>query len=197
MERVGVRARVARRGLDGERDARLLAGRVEQLEDERVERRAAADDRAGAELVLAELLLVDARLVGVALATMEPAWEPVMLGDVSRSGVTVDGDTAFVGDRTGTLHAVDVATGQMRWTAEVGGPIDMSPAAGGGLVLVATRATPNPAPRFTGARPAHSPYRRPTPPPGTPAVRAAADSKKCCAIAVLSTASKPAPDSRS
>lgn len=86
---------------------------------------------------------VDARLVGVDLATMEPAWEPVMLGDVSRSGVTVDGDTAFVGDRTGTLHAVDVATGQMRWTAEVGGPIDMSPAAGEGLVLVATRATPN------------------------------------------------------
>lgn len=86
---------------------------------------------------------VDARLVGIHLATMEPAWEPLTLGDVSRSGVAVEGTTAFVGDRTGTLHAVDVVTGQVRWTAEVGGPIDMTPVVGEGLVLVATRTTRN------------------------------------------------------
>lgn len=86
---------------------------------------------------------VDARLVGIDLATMEPAWEPLELGDVSRSGVTVEGTTAFVGDRAGTLYAVDVATGRTRWTADVGGPIDMAPAVGEGLVLVATLATRN------------------------------------------------------
>ena len=54
----------ARRGRDGERDALRLGGLVEQLEDDRVQRRAAADHRARPEAVAAELLLLDAGGVG-------------------------------------------------------------------------------------------------------------------------------------
>ena len=50
--------------VDGERDALGLGRLVQQLEHRRVERRAAREHRPGAELVAAELLLVDARLVG-------------------------------------------------------------------------------------------------------------------------------------
>jgi hypothetical protein len=63
VHRVGVRARVARRGLDRERDAGLLTRRVQELEDLRVEGGAAAEHGAGAELVRAQLLLLRARRV--------------------------------------------------------------------------------------------------------------------------------------
>ena len=50
---------------DGEGDLLALGGRVQQLEDDRVEHRAALDDRAVAELVLADLVDVDARRAGL------------------------------------------------------------------------------------------------------------------------------------
>ena len=82
----------------------------------------------------------DAMLQAVELATRKPAWDsPLALGEESRSGVTVDGDTAFVGDESGRVHAVDVATGSERWStllsAGVPGPL--------------TGSTPSPNPRWS------------------------------------------------
>jgi outer membrane protein assembly factor BamB len=83
----------------------------------------------------------EARLVGIDLATMEPAWPPVPLADLSRSGISADGSSVFVGDRSGTLLAVDATTGRVRWRAELGGGIDLTPTVGEDAVVVALRAT--------------------------------------------------------
>ncbi|MEX2203801.1 MAG: PQQ-binding-like beta-propeller repeat protein, partial [Actinomycetota bacterium] len=41
------------------------------------------------------------------------------LGAESRSGVTVSADTAYVGDEDGIVHAIALADGQVRWTADL------------------------------------------------------------------------------
>ena len=61
---VGVGAGAAAAGADRVLDARLLGGLDQQLEDLGREGRAAADHRAGAERVAADLLLVDPGGVG-------------------------------------------------------------------------------------------------------------------------------------
>jgi outer membrane protein assembly factor BamB len=60
----------------------------------------------------------DAKLRAVELADRTPAWaSPFALGEQSHSGVTVAGGTAFVGDDVGHVFAVDLATGEERWSA--------------------------------------------------------------------------------
>ena len=67
----------------------------------------------------------DSHVAAIDLDTQEPVWDaPVQLDAVSRTGVTVDGDTAYLGDNTGTVYAIDVATGAIRWTADAGGFLD-------------------------------------------------------------------------
>jgi outer membrane protein assembly factor BamB len=68
------------------------------------------------------------------------------LEDRSASGISVDGDTAFVGDASGNITAVrlvsEVRTGDpklTRWQTTVPGIVDTSPAVGGGRVVVAAR----------------------------------------------------------
>jgi outer membrane protein assembly factor BamB len=63
----------------------------------------------------------------------------VALAGISRTGVTVMGDTAFVGDESGTVHAISVSDGRVRWSAEVAAPVDVPLAVADGLVLVAGR----------------------------------------------------------
>ncbi len=59
----------------------------------------------------------DAKLRAVELAARTPAWaSPFALGEQSHSGVTVAGGTAFVGDDAGHVFAVDLATGEERWS---------------------------------------------------------------------------------
>jgi outer membrane protein assembly factor BamB len=59
----------------------------------------------------------DAKLRAVDLADRRPAWaSPFALGEQSHSGVTVAGGTAFVGDDAGHVFAVDLATGEERWS---------------------------------------------------------------------------------
>ena len=58
---------------------------------------------------------------------------------VSRTGVTVDGDTAFLGDNAGHVYAVAVATGEIRWTADAGGFLTTPPAVSNDLVIVAVQ----------------------------------------------------------
>ena len=61
-------------------------------------------------------------LTAIDLATQEPIWDrPLQLKEVSRTGVTVSGDTAYVGDNRGNVYAVDVASGTLRWSAKTGG----------------------------------------------------------------------------
>jgi outer membrane protein assembly factor BamB len=76
-------------------------------------------------------------LVAIDLETRQAAWDaPVELKEVSRTGVTVDGDTAYVGDDRGNVYAIDAITGDPRWTADAGGFIDTSVAVSDGLVVV-------------------------------------------------------------
>jgi outer membrane protein assembly factor BamB len=78
-------------------------------------------------------------------ASPELLWK-VGLEDRTGSGVSVDGDTAFVGDASGNVIAVrlvaEVRSGNphlIRWQTTVPGIIDTPPAAGGGRVVVAAR----------------------------------------------------------
>jgi outer membrane protein assembly factor BamB len=84
-------------------------------------------------------------LVAVSLADRARAWT-LTLPAVSRSGVTVDGDLAFVGTNDGTVTAVDLSTGQTRWTGAAGGPLVTPLAVAEGLVVAGVQGT-----RSTGA----------------------------------------------
>jgi outer membrane protein assembly factor BamB len=82
----------------------------------------------------------DSRVVAVDLATREPLWDaPVDLTSVSRTGVTVDGDTAYVGGDDGTVTAIDTATGAVRWTYDAPGPVSTTIAAGEGTLVLSTQ----------------------------------------------------------
>lgn len=78
------------------------------------------------------------RLLAVPVGGGNPVWT-LELPAVSRSGVTVAGDLAFVGTIDGTVTAVDLATGQVGWTAEPGGFLETPAAVSGDLVLVSVR----------------------------------------------------------
>ncbi len=77
-------------------------------------------------------------LVGVSLADRTERWR-VRLEAISRSGVTIDGDTVFVGDQGGTLSAYSLADGTSRWSNTVTGRIDTPVASAGGAVFVVAR----------------------------------------------------------
>lgn len=82
----------------------------------------------------------DSHVTALDLATQAPAWTtPLPLKKVSRTGVTVDGNTAFVGDHDGNVYAIDVATGVLRWTAHAGGFLTNSLAVSGGEVVAAVQ----------------------------------------------------------
>ena len=65
------------------------------------------------------------------------AWTaPVQLRATSRTGVTVDGGIAFAGDIRGNVYAIDIATGKIEWTVNVGGFLESPLAVASGQVLV-------------------------------------------------------------
>lgn len=79
-------------------------------------------------------------LTAIDLATQEPIWgRPLQLKEVSRTGVTVDGDTAYVGDNRGNVYAVDVASGKLRWSEKTGGFLANPLASADGSVVVAVQ----------------------------------------------------------
>lgn len=63
----------------------------------------------------------------------------VPLGGTARSSVTVDDGNAYVGDQDGTVYAVSLADGSVRWTATVPGRVDTPVAVGDGNVYVVAR----------------------------------------------------------
>ena len=79
-------------------------------------------------------------LVGVSLADQTERWR-VRLGAIARSGVTIEGDTVFVGDQVGTLAAYGLGDGEPRWSNEVTGRIDSPVAVADGVVSVVARDT--------------------------------------------------------
>ncbi|MEA2557998.1 MAG: eukaryotic-like serine/threonine-protein kinase [Actinomycetota bacterium] len=75
------------------------------------------------------------------LADGSRAWDTqLQLKATSRTGVTIDASTAFVGDIRGNVYAIDASTGKVRWTRNVGGFLDSPLAAADGQVLVSVDA---------------------------------------------------------
>ena len=82
---------------------------------------------------------MDSYLAALDLATRKPLWAPVQLERVSRTGVTVDEQTVFLGDNAGTIYAIDVSTGRILWKQAVGGYVDTPLAVAAGKVYVSVR----------------------------------------------------------
>jgi outer membrane protein assembly factor BamB len=78
----------------------------------------------------------DAHLVAVDLRGDRSERWRVSLPSGSRTGVTIEGDGAYVGSNDGTVSAMDLSTGDLRWTARAGGFLQSPLAVSEGLVLV-------------------------------------------------------------
>ena len=57
-------------------------------------------------------------------------------GDASGGGLAVAGDTLFVTTGFGALTAIDVATGEIRWSQDLDAPTSGTPTVAGGIVYV-------------------------------------------------------------
>ncbi len=77
-------------------------------------------------------------LVAVDLADRSELWR-ARLDAVSRSGVSVAGDLAYVGDDLGGVYAFSLASGERAWKAQAVGRVDSPPAVGDGAVYVSAR----------------------------------------------------------
>ncbi len=77
-------------------------------------------------------------LVAVAMDDRSELWR-TPLGAISRSGVTIDGATAFVGDQDGTVYAVSLDDGTITWSGTVDGRVDTPLAASQGQVYAVAR----------------------------------------------------------
>ncbi|HEY3211659.1 MAG TPA: PQQ-binding-like beta-propeller repeat protein [Actinomycetota bacterium] len=79
-------------------------------------------------------------LVAVSLADRTELWR-TSLGATSRSGVTIEGTNAFVGDQDGTVYAVSLESGTITWSAEMEGRVDSAVAVADGQVVAVARNT--------------------------------------------------------
>ncbi len=83
------------------------------------------------------------RFVGLDRATGAVLWEKSMHGPLWGSPVVVD-DVLLLGDCAGVFHAFDVSDPRVdppeRWSMELGGCIEATPAVWGGRILIGTRA---------------------------------------------------------
>jgi outer membrane protein assembly factor BamB len=61
------------------------------------------------------------------------------LEETSRSGVTIEGTNAFVGDQGGTVYAVSLESGTITWSAEMDGRVDSGVAVADGQVVAVAR----------------------------------------------------------
>ena len=79
-------------------------------------------------------------LVAISLADRTELWR-TPLGETSRSGVTIEGTNAFVGDQGGTVYAVSLESGTITWSAEMDGRVDSAVAVADGQVVAVARNT--------------------------------------------------------
>jgi len=68
----------------------------------------------------------------------EPAWERTLGGSTTAPVVADDGQTVFVGDSAGTIWALDIADGTVRWSARLGSGVLATPTVGDGTLFVST-----------------------------------------------------------
>src|SRR5262245_13393906 len=61
------------------------------------------------------------------------------LEDISRSGVTIEGGSAYVGDQSGNVYALSLDDGSIAWKAQVGGRADTPISVGDGTAFVVGR----------------------------------------------------------
>lgn len=86
---------------------------------------------------------LDSRVVAVDLATQRPVWDdPVQLQAVSRTGVTIEGTTGYVGDDDGIISAIALVSGAVRWTFDAPGPVATSIGAAEEAVVFSTQPQP-------------------------------------------------------
>ena len=80
------------------------------------------------------------QLTGVASSTLPATLKPLWTyegGDIVESSAAIAGGVVYVGIGNGTLVALDLASGKVRWTYKTGDLFgESSPAVAGGLVLV-------------------------------------------------------------
>ena len=79
---------------------------------------------------------VDSGVAAFDLETQRPLWPPLPLDAVSRTGVTVDSERAFVGMNGGSVAAVDLTGGSLAWQQDLDAQLITSLAASDGLVIV-------------------------------------------------------------
>jgi outer membrane protein assembly factor BamB len=77
-------------------------------------------------------------LVAVRLGNRKVLWR-TPLEQVSRSGVTIEGGTVFVGDQDGDVYALSLEDGSLIWKEQVGGRADTSIAVADGNAYVVGR----------------------------------------------------------
>jgi len=77
-------------------------------------------------------------VVAVRLQDRKELWR-TPLKDISRSGITIDGGDAYVGDQLGNVYALSLEDGSVAWTEQVGGRADTSIAVADGNAYVVAR----------------------------------------------------------
>ncbi|HEX5950504.1 MAG TPA: PQQ-binding-like beta-propeller repeat protein, partial [Actinomycetota bacterium] len=82
-------------------------------------------------------------LVAIDLGDRSELWRTT-LQYRSRSGVTIDGDRAYVADDRGSVYAVGLADGAVAWTADAAGRAESPPAVADGNVYVVAQAEDQP-----------------------------------------------------
>jgi outer membrane protein assembly factor BamB len=81
----------------------------------------------------------DSHLAAIDLRTGEPVWpEAVQLDDVVRIPVTADETAAYIGDISGHVTAVELASGETRWSEDLASSIAGAVTIDGDRALVAT-----------------------------------------------------------
>jgi outer membrane protein assembly factor BamB len=80
----------------------------------------------------------NARVRAFDLATQAHLWD-ADLDDLPTGGITIDGGNALVADRSGTLYAIDVSSGDVAWRVRAGGVLTAPPAASGGKIFFLAR----------------------------------------------------------